>query len=101
MGKFSFSCILLLVGLVLLVIAVSAATDNAAVTGFTPPEGSECPMRDAAKSNGTDRGSDGLSCDGCMKSCFKKCGKSKSKTPLACRQMTITKWSCGCCCSKD
>ncbi|MCL7051842.1 hypothetical protein MKW94_001841 [Papaver nudicaule] len=63
--------------------------------------GSEYPIRDAANSNETSRVVDGLSCDGCMKSCFKKCGKSKSKTGLACWQMTVTKWSCGCCCSKD
>ncbi|KAI3943682.1 hypothetical protein MKW98_004187 [Papaver atlanticum] len=102
MAKISSSSILFFVGfLLLLVITVSAATDKSTPPSGNAPDGSECPMRDAANSKGTSRIVDGLSCDGCMKSCFKKCGKSKSKTGLACRQMTSTKWSCGCCCSKD
>ncbi|KAI3943948.1 hypothetical protein MKW92_047182 [Papaver armeniacum] len=100
MAKISSSSILFFVGFLLLVITVSSATDKSTPSG-NAPDGSECPMRDAANSNGTSRIVDGLSCDGCMKSCFKKCGKSKSKTGLACRQMTSIKWSCGCCCSKD
>ncbi|MCL7036243.1 hypothetical protein MKW94_017610 [Papaver nudicaule] len=102
MAKISSSSILFLVGFLLLLITVSAATGKTApAPSGTAPDGSECPMRDAANSNGTSRVVDGLSCDGCMRLCFKKCGKSKSKTGLACRQMTVTKWSCGCCCSKD
>ncbi|KAI3943683.1 hypothetical protein MKW98_004188 [Papaver atlanticum] len=100
MAKISSSSTLFLVGFLLLLITVSPTTDKAAAPG-TAPDGSECPMRDAANSMGTSRVVAGLSCQGCMKSCFKKCGKSKSKTGLACRQMTSTKWSCGCCCSKD
>ncbi|KAI3988386.1 hypothetical protein MKX01_019840 [Papaver californicum] len=100
MAKIASSSILFIVGFLLLLITVSAATHKAAAPG-TAPDGSECPMRDAANSNGTSRVVDGLSCQGCMKSCFRKCGKSKSKTGLACRQMTAIKWSCGCCCSKD
>ncbi|KAI3988387.1 hypothetical protein MKX01_019841 [Papaver californicum] len=102
MAKIFSSSILFFVGFLLLVITVSAATDKATPPpSGNAPDGSECPMRDAANSKGTSRIVDGLSCDGCMKSCFKKCGKSKTKTGLACRQMTSTKWSCGCCCSKD
>ncbi|KAI3943944.1 hypothetical protein MKW92_047178 [Papaver armeniacum] len=100
MAKISSSSTLFLVGFLLLLITVSAATEKAAAPG-TAPDGSECPMRDDANSMGTSRVVDGLSCNGCMDSCFKKCGKSKSKTGLACSQMTATKWSCGCCCSKD
>ncbi|KAI3943947.1 hypothetical protein MKW92_047181 [Papaver armeniacum] len=102
MAKISSSSILFFVGFLLLVITVSAATNKSTPTrSGNTPDGSECPMRDDAKSNGTSRIVEGLSCHGCMKSCFKKCGKSKSKTGLACRLMTATKWSCGCCCSKD
>ncbi|MCL7034836.1 hypothetical protein MKW94_014345 [Papaver nudicaule] len=105
MAKISSSSILFLVGFLLLLITVSAATGKTHKTAPAPsgtaPDGSECSMRDAANSNGTSRVVDGLSCNGCMRLCFKKCGKSKSKTGLACGQMTVTKWSCGCCCSKD
>ncbi|RZC72666.1 hypothetical protein C5167_048145 [Papaver somniferum] len=102
MAKISSSSILFLIGFLLLVITVFPATDKSTPTpSGNAPDGSECPMRDAANSKGTSRIVDGLSCDGCTKSCFKKCGKSKTKTLLACRQMTSTKWSCGCCCSKD
>ncbi|KAL5708694.1 hypothetical protein ACHQM5_019460 [Ranunculus cassubicifolius] len=97
MAKISSSSVLLLLGFLFLVITVAYAARGSG----TAPDGSECPMRDAGNTNGTSRVVDGLSCDGCMKSCFKKCRKSKTKTGLACRQMTVTKWSCGCCCSKD
>ncbi|KAI3937543.1 hypothetical protein MKW92_048052 [Papaver armeniacum] len=106
MAKISSSSILFFVGFLLLVITVSSATGKHTFQHFLctsllllPMIAN--PMRDAANSKGTSRIVDGLSCDGCTKSCFKKCGKSKTKTILACRQMTSTKWSCGCCCSKD
>ncbi|MCL7051533.1 hypothetical protein MKW94_007113 [Papaver nudicaule] len=75
--------------------------NKTAVTG-TAQVGNACLMGDVAGSKGTSRVVNGLSCDSCTKSsCFKKCGKSKLRIGLACRQMTATGWSCGCCCSKD
>ncbi|KAI3977835.1 hypothetical protein MKX01_036675 [Papaver californicum] len=65
-------------------------------------EGRVCRMtRDAGGPTVTDRAARGLSRSGCIKKCFKKCGKSKTKIDLACRKMTATEWGCGCCCSND
>ncbi|KAI3937540.1 hypothetical protein MKW92_048049 [Papaver armeniacum] len=101
MAKISSSSILFCVCFLLLLITVSAVSDKAVFTTGTAPDGSECPISDNAGSTGTSRVNNGLSCGGCMKACFKKCGNSNVKIGLACRQMTATGWSCGCCCSKD
>ncbi|XP_026408949.1 uncharacterized protein LOC113304065 [Papaver somniferum] len=101
MAKISSSSILFCVGFLLLLITGSTVSDKAVFTIGTAPDGSECPISDNAGSTGTSRVNNGLSCGGCMKACFKKCGNSKVKIGLACRQMTATGWSCGCCCSTD
>ncbi|KAI3962938.1 hypothetical protein MKX01_029749 [Papaver californicum] len=104
MAKISSSFILISLGFHLLLITLSATSDEVTSTaaGTQPEEAHVCPMtRDAGGPSGTDRAATGLSCSGCIKKCFKKCGKSKTKLDLACRQMTATEWGCGCCCSND
>ncbi|KAI3949637.1 hypothetical protein MKW98_020959 [Papaver atlanticum] len=104
MVKISASFIIFSVGFLLFLITVSATSDEVTSTtaGTQPEEGHVCPLtRDSGGPTGTDRAARGLSCSGCIKKCFKKCGKSKTKIDLACRQMTATEWGCGCCCSND
>ncbi|MCL7037849.1 hypothetical protein MKW94_013787 [Papaver nudicaule] len=104
MANISSSFIFFSVGILLLLATVSATLDEATTTsaGTKPEEGHVCPLtRDAGGPSGTDRMARGLSCNSCIQKCFKRCGKSKTKIDLACRQMTVTEWACGCCCSND